>query len=160
MLKIQASISKKHTKIPHLVHQMLQLEGHSVRIGFFDGEMHHSGNTIATIAIINDLGLGVPARPFMSVGAKDVLKSTAMRKQYAEVLRSISNKKISARDAYERIGKMSSEQIKQMIDDWTQPPNSPITQRMKGRNDPLVDTGQMRDAVKHKVVKRTKVGKR
>ena len=41
--------------------------------------------------------------------------------------------------------------MKSVIDEWTTPPNSAATIQRKGKDDPLVDTGKMRDSVEYRI---------
>ena len=41
--------------------------------------------------------------------------------------------------------------ISKTIRDWTTPPNSPETIKMKGANNPLVDSGDMKNAPRHEL---------
>ena len=35
------------------------------RVGFFEGSKYDGGKSVASVAVYNEYGLGVPARPFM-----------------------------------------------------------------------------------------------
>lgn len=156
-ITLTVQISKKKDILGKIIKRLETSVNDESRIGFFDGEMHPSGNPVATIAMINDVGsITNPPRPFMSLGLKSILRSNAYRKMYADYLRKILSGKITLRAAYDQIGKFAVEDLKQLIDDWTNPPNSAKTIAIKGRNDPLVDTGTMLNSVKHKIAKSRK----
>lgn len=153
-ITLTVQISKKKDNLNKIIKRLETSMNDELRIGFFDGEMHPSGNPVATIALINDVGSTTnPPRPFMSSGLKSILRSSTYRKMYADQLRKILSGKITPRGAYEEIGKYAVEDLKQLIDDWTNPPNSAKTIAIKGRNDPLVDTGTMMQSVKYKIAK-------
>ena len=59
--------------------------------------------------------------------------------------------KLGVNAAYSKIGKFASEDLKQIISEWSSPPNALSTQIIKGFNDPLVDSGTMMDAAKSKI---------
>lgn len=156
-ITLTVQISKKKDRFSEIIKRLEASANDELRIGFFDGEMHPSGNPVATIALINDVGsITNPPRPFMTVGLKSILRSAAYRKMYADYLRKIVSGKMTPRAAYDQIGKFAVEDLKQLIDDWTNPPNSAKTIAIKGRNDPLVDTGTMLNSVKYKIAKSRK----
>ena len=129
-----------------------------LNVGFFPEDRYDSENDnvpVAYIAEIQDKGYGPPARPFMSGanGLTGVIRSAPYRKDYEQSLKRILDGKSSFTAEYSLIGKALVEDTKEIIDDWSSPPNAALTVELKGFNDPLIETGTMRDAVKYKIEK-------
>jgi len=127
-------------------------------VGFFPEDRYDSENDnvpVAYIAEIQDKGYGPPSRPFMSGanGLTGVIRSAPYRKDYEQSLKRILAGKSSFTTEYSLIGKALVEDTKEIIDDWSSPPNAALTVELKGFNDPLIETGTMRDAVKYKIEK-------
>lgn len=129
-----------------------------LNVGFFPEDRYGPENDnvpVAYIAEIQDKGLGVPMRAFMSGGdgLTGVIRSAPYRKDYEQSLKRILDGKSSFTAEYSLIGNALVEDTKEIIDDWSSPPNSALTVELKGFNDPLIETGTMRDAVKYKIEK-------
>jgi hypothetical protein len=135
---------------------LTHMDGAGVEVGIFeeDGVHPHSdeGLTIAEIALRNEFGDdGVPARPFMATNyaANEQRYGRLAEKVFADVLKN----GISVDQALQTLGATQASDVKYTINDWTSPANSAATIARKGKNDPLVDSGIMRDSVKFKKVK-------
>ena len=128
-----------------------------VKVGWFPGLEYENGESVATVAIKNEFGLGVPARPFMRPAVannKDKWTKTAkiLSKDYLD-------KNISANQLFNGIGSVMIFDIQQAIIDVHEPPlaASTIARRLakykKGSKStttlakPLIDTTQMITAV-------------
>lgn len=136
-----------------------------LRIGFFQEDTYGPENDylpVAAVAAWQDLGAPfvgpkhIPPRPFMRLGLRDLLKSKpytqAMKEAFLKTIKGNSTLRLQ----YVLIGEKVVPDLKRVIDDWVYPPNATFTQQLKGRDDPLVDTGHMRDSVKAKVMKSKK----
>lgn len=124
---------------------------HSAEIGFFGGKAHPKNegkNTIAEVAMINELGIGVPSRPFMRTTLID-------NNNYLHLLRSkaaaIVTGKVKAKRALNELGAKVETDIKEMIANNEFQENSRTTIRKKGFDDPLTETGTMERDVDHRV---------
>lgn len=136
-----------------------------LQIGFFEDDHYGPENNylpVAAVAAWQDLGAPfegvkhIPPRPFMRVGLKGLLKEEKYLQKYKTIFTGWlkGNKRIDA--SYRSIEKDVVPDLKKIIDAWTTPPNAAYTIAQKGRDDPLVDTGKMRDSVKARVSKTIK----
>lgn len=133
-------------------------------VGWFPEAVYPDGTQVAYISMLNEEGhvngqnavfpgAVTPARPFMRVGFKDVLKSKKYQNLFENSIERILEGKSTFRQEYTRLGPIAVNDMKGVIDEWTSPPNSPVTVEIKGFNDPLILTGHMRDSVDYKVEK-------
>lgn len=132
-------------------------------IGWVEPTMHPSGVPVAQIAKwneeghINGMGSAIPGsytlpRPYMRLGflprAKLLLPSfTSLAHQVAMGSRTWT-------DVNNQVGVTLKNELQEIIEAWSSPANSPVTVRLKGKNDPLIDTGFMLDTVQNKVTRR------
>lgn len=99
------------------------------------------GRKNATKGLYNEFGTSrIPERPFVRTSAK------AIRKKVPGLIQFKDNK-----IGVKKIATTAEKDMKRTIDRWSDPPNAPGTIRRKGRNDPLVDTGAMKNAVKAEI---------
>jgi hypothetical protein len=145
-------------RLERILKRLNALGNKEVSIGFFKEDQYEDGLSVAQVAKWNDIGRGtegingrIPPRPFMSAGLRDLLKSRPYLRMYAQYLSKVLSGKMPVLSMYEQIGKFASEDLKEIIDRWAYPRNSPITIAIKGFNDPLIHTGKMRDSAKYKV---------
>jgi len=54
---------------------------------------------------------------------------------------------IEPKDVYSVLGEAMVKDIKQTITDFSTPSNAPLTAKNKGFNDPLIDSGELRDSI-------------
>lgn len=102
--------------------------------------------------IFNEFGTeNIPARPFISATA------IKQRKKWLEKIRLNLNlvlvNRISPQQFLDNIGKTAAGDIKKYVIELSTPPNAPRTIAKKGFDDPLIETGEMRDAISHKARK-------
>lgn len=132
-------------------------EASSVEIGFFPEDIHPKNNIpVATVAYTNEVGdplntfeghlAPIPPRPFMR--ETEAEHSEEWGKAFYSGLKAV---KYHSDPALKGLGNLIQMQIRNSIFNWTSPMNSPTTIRLKGFNDPLVETGFMADSVKVKV---------
>lgn len=116
-------------------------------VGFFD-ETYPDGERIGKIATINEYGVpehNQPPRPFMRY---TVIKN---KKKWLDILQDILPQNMDVERSLNILGDVVADDVSQMIKAFAIPANAPSTIRKKGFNDPLVDTGLMRDSVGWKV---------
>ena len=105
--------------------------------------------SIIDVAIKNNFGIGVPRREFMAVAAKK------WQKEWNENLEKIQDAMVRGHFDTDKflntMGIAGANIISKTIRDWTTPPNSPETIKMKGANNPLVDSGDMKNAPRHEL---------
>ncbi len=118
-------------------------------IGLFEEDVYQDGKPIALIGLYNEFGTDtIPARPFIRNWFDGNIRKT--HKKVQDVIGKVLDKQISAQEALEELGEYGEEGIRKSIIDFRSPPNAPATIAIKGFNDPLIFTGQMRDDIKHK----------
>jgi len=123
----------------------------TVDIGVIDAGKHSSGDlTVAQIAFINEFGVGVPERSFMRTTiAKERSKIKAKKKKYLSL---ITKGEMKTNKALALLGEYLADKIRLKIIKIKSPPNSPRTIALKkGKANPLIDTGQMKNSITYKV---------
>lgn len=143
---------KDINNFPKFKRQLKQLESKEIIAGIpLDDE------DLQKIALFNELGVEekhIPARPFLRYSF-DLNKDHWAQMMMDGVWDVLRQDSVSPTRIQNRIGKAMQASIKKSIVDWKVPPNSDVTVKIKGFNDPLVDTGHMRDSVMYKVKKKT-----
>lgn len=123
--------------------------------GFFPESVYPSdkgGQQVAQIARDNNEGtVKNPTRPFLTVGFGSKFISTEYKALFQEAVANIALGKSTTPQEYTKLSPIFAKDLKQTIIDWSTPPNSPATIASKGFNDPLVNSGLMRDSVQSKV---------
>lgn len=107
------------------------------------------GATALEKAVINNFGLGVPKRPFMSISfAKN-------KKAYRSlVLKNFSNIKNADKVTfYNKLGLKGQGDVQNAIVGLKSPANNPSTIKQKGSSNPLMDSGHMRQSATFQVKK-------
>lgn len=163
-IKLQSTVKLKvDTRQWKMMHRNLSRSGNkAVHVGWWR-DIHVSGNPVAQIAQwneeghINSVDSAVPGsysppRPFMRIGFMPQVKSKiipiAIRRIDDVAMGRITWTTFNSMLAFEL-----QNALKQTILSWDSPPNSPYTVKLKGFNDPLINTGNMYDAVKTRVVR-------
>lgn len=128
-----------------------------VEVGYFGNEQHRpsitSGSpnpiTMSSLAAIHELGLGVPKRAFIEPSLK------ANRKKYlayaGRQITPIIRGRQSMDAAWQGLGVMAVADVQKYMVTATFTPLAPSTIARKGSSKPLVDTGQMRQAITYRV---------
>ena len=107
---------------------------------------------VAQVAIWNEFGTkNIPERPFFRTANKTVEKK--LIKMIAKDLNEKDNYVLDE-TAVGRLGLVHEIEVKESIRKWSKPENSASTIRIKGFDDPLIDTRLMRDSVVSKVIKK------
>lgn len=133
------------TGFEKLAERLAAADGVGVVFGVMP-EAHPSGMPADELAAIHRRGTRdgkIPARDFMQVALDEV--SVAGRRLLRQVSRDLLRGR-SPRRTLEKLREVCEEAVVRAIDTFHTPPNAPATIRHKGRNDPLVNTGAMRDA--------------
>ncbi|MNQ84480.1 hypothetical protein D3C85_996100 [compost metagenome] len=109
---------------------------------------------MAQVAQWNEEGSDTnPPRPFMRVGFGGALKKGFYKSYFTEAIERISSGQTTFKQEYTKLGPMFVADMKEVIEEWDSPPNSPKTVEAKGFNDPLVWTGTLHDAVDFRIEK-------
>jgi hypothetical protein len=123
-----------------------------IKVGILDDAVTPAGEPIAEYAAINEYGTeSIPARPFIRGYIENHAED--IKSWQVNYYKQVSEGKISAKDAAEKMGKKAKTGIKRYIKTPSNfVPNAPSTFRRKhGTNRPLIDTGLMRDSVNYRV---------
>lgn len=117
-----------------------------------DAGIHNRDYTVADVGAINEnggtnsLGITVPPRPWMS----DVAFS--QQSSVASVMRDVAYEVVGGEsDAKSGLQQIADDYAQRLVDSvvrWTSPPNAPATIEKKGFDDPLIETGRLRDSLK------------
>lgn len=122
----------------------------TVDVGVIDAGSHvDSDLTVASIADINEFGLGVPERSFMRSTTKEQKKNIVSLQK--KLLVKIQNGEMDVETALGLIGEFTADKISQKIVSLRTPPNAPETIARKGSSNPLVDTGQLKNSITYEV---------
>lgn len=123
--------------------------------GFFPESVYPTedgGQQVAQIARDNNEGtVKNPTRPFMTVGFGTKFKTVEYEQLFKQAVSSIALGTSTATQEYTKLSPIFAKDLKQIIIEWSTPPNSPATIAAKGFNDPLIKSGLMRDSVQSKV---------
>lgn len=115
---------------------------------------------MADLAAIHEFGLrerNIPARPFMSQAFNK--NKHALKRKRVKLLNSIYNKRISAKQALDRLGLFHVGHVKKIFLEGKFKPISDVTKKARERRSvgstrPLVDQGHLRRSIDHEVVMR------
>lgn len=128
-------------------------------VGHFDEDWHEEAEMdMASLAAMQELGFinqngsTVPPRSFHSQTANR--NQNSIGRKMGEVVSKVYAGKITVHEALVEVGEEYTEDMQQMIDDFSNPKNAKGTIKAKGVDNPLVDSGSMRDATTFKVVDR------
>ena len=139
-------------KLEAVLKKAEQARAKQIKVGFFSDKKYDDKDEtpVALVAALNEFGLGTgtPERPFFRQSIAII--EDGLPKQLAKVL-DPTTMDVSVADA-RRIGEYAKGVIQGRIQDLKDPPNTPATIRQKGSSSPLVDTGQMHDAVDFEVM--------
>lgn len=154
MIKIE-----KDTKVwDQIKKNLLKSNTQELQIGFFPEAKYGPDNDnlqVAQIAQFNEEGTETnPPRPFMRVGFLAPIRKGIYDSYFAESIERIAEGKSSFIQEYVKLGPMFVNDLKEVIEKWDTPPNSPRTIERKGFDNPLIDSGLMHDSVDFKVEKK------
>jgi hypothetical protein len=138
-------------KLTHKLRDIGKKAGAKLEIGFLEGSTAgDNGESAAEIAAYQEYGTSnIPARPFFSTCVNQ------NRKNWTTLLApALKNAKFDGEKALDIIGNQAKGDLQETMREWDTPPNAPSTVKAKGFNDPLIDTGNLLDAVSFKVTKK------
>ena len=129
-----------------IMRDLQKLYGMEVVAGMLkDSGKAENGASYVDIATWNEYGTGrIPSRPFIRISAD------TNRQTWAKLAQQCVNNVIdgdSPRDAAQVVGHRMVEDIRKVFGSSELKANAPSTVRKKGRNEPLVDSGEMRRRV-------------
>ena len=116
-----------------------------VRVGFFSTARYDDGTPVATVAARNEFGdreANIPERPFFRQAiAKMEDGVPAIIRGRIDPQRMVVDDRLA-----NQVGAYAAGQVQERITDLREPPNSPHTTEAKGSDNPLIDTGFMRQS--------------
>lgn len=124
--------------------------GGYVLVGIHEGAEQPKGAdiTMATLGAIQHFGNEeIPARPWLDVGVEQG------NKEYLEIIEEGAASGLYQNQILDQVGVVAVGYVQQYITDLKSPPNAQSTIRKKGSDNPLIDTGAMRQSVTYSVVK-------
>lgn len=141
-----------------------------IKVGFLKGlgtyptQDGKEGPNVVDVAWWNEFGARtkyatIPARPFLRPTIRK--NRDKYRRLEARLLSGMLKGKIKTRQATAILGFTAQSDVQNEILNLKEPPNAPSTQKKKkGVDNPLIDTGRMRQSVSWKLVKRRKKRRR
>lgn len=134
-----------------LLARVAKAKGLTLSVGVHDSEgVASEGNlTVADVATIHEFGTGtIPQRSFIREWADEkISENEALIKAVGEKV----IKGLDVRVGLDRLGLKFVGSIQGRISQGIPPPNAPSTVARKGSSTPLIDTGQLRSSIRHRV---------
>lgn len=137
-----------------------ELDSKEIRVGFFETAKYPDGTPIAYVAAIQEFGYGpIPPRPFMRPA--ELQNQNKWQRGVAAGVKAALNGAITIENALEQVGMVAAGDVRKAIRAVTAPPLAESTIRARQSRKktkksasakPLVDTGQMLQAVTSAVV--------
>lgn len=137
-----------------------ELESKEIRVGFFETAKYPDGTPIAYVAAIQEFGYGpIPPRPFMRPA--ELQNKNKWQAGIAQGVKAALNGQVTITNALEQVGMVAAGDVRKAIRAVTAPPLAESTIRARQSRKktkksasakPLVDTGQMLQAVTSAVV--------
>lgn len=125
--------------------ELKKLAEMEVLVGFQEGQAYDDGTSLAEVAAYNEFGSSdTPARPFMKQSFE---KHEKELQAACEAVNVALSKGDTAQHALNTIGVVAKGLVQEEIGSGDFAPNSPSTVRQKGSDQPLIDTGHMRQSV-------------
>lgn len=120
----------------------------------------HSKLTLIELAAIHEFGspaAGIPERSFIRRTFNEPEGQAQLKELYAKLARAVLLGRMDAETAIELLGqKMVAMVRNRILVDMIPPPNAPSTVRKKHSSRPLVDTGQLVNALTYQVTPKGK----
>ena len=131
--------------------ELKKLAESEIQVGFQSDQTYEDGTSLAEIAACNELGTSdTPARPFMR---KSFENHESELKAACDDANTLLSNGGTAEQALNQIGVFCRGLVQEEIVEGDFAPNAPSTIKKKGSEQPLIDTGYMRQSVNY-VVKR------
>jgi hypothetical protein len=143
------STTEKDLGMDRILKELKLIDGSYTKVGFPGGAV---GATVIMKAAVNEFGTingKVPSRPFMRQTFEDPTVQAQLGALRATMLNGIYAGTMTVKTALGRIGEFYTGAIKRKITTGNFRALSPRTIAAKGSTRPLIDSGQMRNAVTH-----------
>lgn len=160
--------------IPKLLKVLEALEGNKIEIGIFGSD----DSTILMIATVQEFGckidvtpkmraylhsqglhlkastkqITIPERSFIRSGFDE--QKDRYEKRAAKLLDKVLHLEMPVDTFFNTLGEYIAGQLQEYLTNIDRPPNHPFTIAQKQSSNPLVDSGRMRQAISHRVVKK------
>lgn len=123
-----------------------------VTVGIHEGSQQpESGElNMATLGAVQHFGSEdgrIPARPWLDTGVESGTQ------EILETIRSGADKGLPLDAVLEQVGVVAAGAVQEYMTDLRTPPNAPVTIERKGSDNPLIDTGAMRQSVSYAVIR-------
>ena len=105
--------------------------------------------TLVEIGTINEFGSSdgrIPARSFLRSTVKE--KRAKYKALSAKIVEKVIDKPEDFLLLLGKLGQIAENDVKNKIRDLKEPKNAPLTIKLKGSDNPLIDTGQLRQAIR------------
>ena len=146
-MAFQTSVSQRGgQKLNTILLKAEQARIKRVRVGVFSTAKYEDGTSVAEVAATNEFGdpdRGIPERPFFRQSV------AIMEDELPDVLAGVidpETMEVGVREG-SLVGAYAADVVQQRIVDLKEPPNSPLTIKIKGSSNPLIDTGHLRQSV-------------
>lgn len=131
--------------------EFMSLDNIKIQVGWFNTNYSSENDNLphACVASLQEEGSEkIPPRPFMRVGLKQEVKSDP--KVFDAIIQAVTSGR-SALSAAKTSSPALVAMLQKVMNEWSSPPNAPRTVAEKGFNNPLIDTGELRDSIQVKV---------
>jgi len=111
---------------------------------------YEDGLTIATVAAVNNFGSAdgrIPARPFLAPAVEN--GAPEYRRLVELMLPKVMSGEMEMQTLLAQMGQLAEGHVKQQITDLRTPPNAQSTIDKKGSDNPLIDTGALRQSIRY-----------
>ena len=131
-----------------------------LRVGIVEPTYYGSDNDNLSVAQVwqwQEEGLpaqNIPTRSAIRVGFMSPIKKGLYDSYFVESIQRIAEGKSTFKQEYTKIGVMAKVDLKEAVEQWDSPRNSPITVELKGFDNPLIDSGLLYDSIDFKVDKK------
>ena len=116
-----------------------------VKVGIFSDSKYPDGVPIATAGAVNEFGLsGTPERPWMRRGVAEIENDLPKK-----LTRMVDPE--TMQPDLDAVGAYAAEKLRESAESLKEPKNAPSTIALKGSANPLVDSGEMLDAITYEV---------
>lgn len=153
-LKIDKSAWNKMKK------DLLKAASQEVQVGIVEPTYYGPDNENLSVAQVwqwQEEGLpaqNIPTRPAIRVGFMAPIQKGLYDSSFVESIQRIAEGKSTFKQEYTRIGTMAKVDLKEAVEKWDSPRNSPYTVELKGFDNPLIDSGLLYDSIDFKVASR------
>lgn len=139
---------------------LLKTSNLEVQVGIVEPTYYGSDNDNLSVAQVwqwQEEGLpaqNIPTRPAIRVGFMAPIKKGLYDSYFVESIQRIAEGKSTFKQEYTKIGVMAKADLKEAVEQWDSPRNSPVTIELKGFDNPLIDSGLLYDSIDFKVDQR------